>query len=153
VAKMLGSHAPSVRLLRDEIVRLPTAEPLYLAGVEDPGRDWYARGTELEGLTAVAEARPEDGPVLLLVHRPQAFHQAERHGFPLVLAGHTHGGQLALPTPGGQYNLSSLMSPYTRGLYRRNGTTMYVNRGIGVGGPALRINCPREISTIELVAG
>jgi predicted MPP superfamily phosphohydrolase len=27
---------------------------------------------------------------------------------------------------------------------------MYVNRGIGVGGPALRINCSREIATIEL---
>ena len=57
---------------------------------------------------------------------------------------------LALPTPGGRYNLARIVSPFTRGVYRKNGTTMYVNRGIGVGGPALRINCSREIATIEL---
>jgi hypothetical protein len=67
-----------------------------------------------------------------------------------VLAGHTHGGQLALPTPGGRYNLAAIMSPYTRGVYREGGTTLFVNRGLGVGGPALRLNCPREIALIEL---
>ena len=41
---------------------------------------------------------------------------------------------------------------YTHGLFRENGSAMYVNRGLGVGGPALRINCPREIATIELIA-
>jgi predicted MPP superfamily phosphohydrolase len=45
------------------------------------------------------------------------------------------------------------MSPYTRGVYRDGGTTLYVNRGLGVGGPALRINCPREIAVLELTPG
>jgi len=152
VARMLGEHAPNVRLLRDEIARLPVEWPLYLAGVEDPGRDWSARGAELEGLEVVAAQRPDDGPVVLLVHRPQVFAQAERLGFPLVLSGHTHGGQLALPLPGGQINLARVMASHTRGVYRSNGTTLYVNRGIGVGGPALRINCPREITIVELTS-
>ena len=86
------------------------------------------------------------------MHRPEAFAQAVRLGFPLVLAGHTHGGQLALPTPGGRFNLASFVTPFTRGVFREGGTTMYVNRGLGVGGPAMRINCPREIATIELAA-
>jgi len=107
---------------------------------------------EVEGLARVAAARPVDGPSLLLVHRPEVFEQAARLGFPLVLAGHTHGGQLALPTPGGRYNLARLVTPLTRGLYRSGASVLYVNRGLGFGGPPLRINCPREIASFVLEA-
>jgi predicted MPP superfamily phosphohydrolase len=153
IAEALARLAPRVRLLRDELVRLPLPAPLYLAGVEDTGRDWSARGVEIEGLAGLAAGRPADGPTLLLVHRPEAFGQAARLGFPLVLAGHTHGGQLALPTPGGRYNLARLFTPLTRGLYHSGASTLYVNRGLGVGGPPLRINCPREIASFVLEAG
>jgi hypothetical protein len=151
VARGLARFAPGLRLLRDEIARLPLPDPLYLAGVEDPGADWSARGVELPALERLAAARPADGPTLLLSHRPELFAQAARLGFPLVIAGHTHGGQLALPTPGGHWNLARVATPYTRGLFRSGETLMYVNRGLGVGGPALRLNCPREIATLELV--
>lgn len=143
--------APNLRLLRDEWVRLPLPAPLYLAGVEDPGREWAARSVKLGALERLAAERPGDGPTLLLVHRPESLGQAARLGFPLVLAGHTHGGQLALPTPRGEWNLARFVTPLTRGVFRRGDTTMYVNRGLGVGGPALRFNCPREIATIELM--
>jgi predicted MPP superfamily phosphohydrolase len=142
--------APGIRLLRNESVRLPLAEPLYLAGVEDPGQDWSARRLELPAIEKLAEERPSDGPTLLLVHRPEAFPQAARLGFPLVLAGHTHGGQLALPTPGGPWNLARIVTRFTRGVYKMGDSTLYVTRGIGVGGPALRVNCSREITTVEL---
>jgi len=142
--------APAIRLLRDEIVKLPLPENLYLAGVEDPGPDWSARGLELPAIDRLAGERPGDGPTLLLVHRPEAFPQAARHGFPLVLAGHTHGGQLALPTPGGPWNLARIVTRFTRGRYQLDGSTLYVTRGVGVGGPALRVNCSREITTLEL---
>jgi predicted MPP superfamily phosphohydrolase len=147
-----AAFAPGIRLLRDEIVRLPLPAPLYLAGIEDPGQDWSARGLELPALDRLASLRPADGPTLLLVHRPEAFAQAARLGFPLVLAGHTHGGQLALPTPGGRYNLASIVTRFTRGLYRQGDATLYVTRGLGVGGPALRVNCSREITTVRLAA-
>jgi len=153
VARGLARFAPGLRLLRDEIVRLPVAEPLYLAGVEDPGNDWSARDLELPSLRRLAEARPGDGPTLLLVHRPELFGQAARLGFPIVIAGHTHGGQLALPTPGGHLNLARIVTPFTRGLFRSGDSVLYVNRGLGVGGPALRVNCPREIASFELVPG
>jgi predicted MPP superfamily phosphohydrolase len=150
VAEGLRRLAPGMRLLRDEIVKLPLPAPLYLAGSEDPGRDWTARDLRLPSLERLAAARPDDGPTLLLVHRPQLFGQAAELGFPLVLAGHTHGGQMALPTPGGRYNLARVVTPLTRGLYRQGGSTLYVNRGLGVGGPSVRINCSREIATIAL---
>ena len=136
--------------LRGEVFRLPTDAPLYLAGIDDPGRDWSSDKLELPELERIGRSLPEDGPVLLLVHRPQAFPQAARLGFPLVLAGHTHGGQLALPLPGGRINLARMVTRFHRGLYWERDSVMYVNRGIGVAGPAIRFNCSREIATIEL---
>jgi predicted MPP superfamily phosphohydrolase len=151
VVEALREHAPGIRLLRNEYVALPVSgPPLYLAGVEDPGRGWNNRDLHLEALEELASRIPQDGPVLLLVHRPQAFPQAARLGFPLVLAGHTHGGQLALPIWNGSINLSRIMTRFTRGLYHMNGCTLYVNRGIGVAGPAVRFSCAREIATLEL---
>jgi hypothetical protein len=152
VARCLAEHAPGLRLLRGELVRLPAAAPLYLAGVDDPGRDWTGRTLDLPALGELAGRLPGDGPVVLLVHRPEAFPQAARLGFPLVLAGHTHGGQLALPGRGGRHNLARLVTRFPRGLYRDNGSLLYVNRGVGVAGPAIRFNCPREIATIELLS-
>ena len=151
VAGALRDYAPDLRLLRKELIRLPVSAPLYLAGIDDPGRDWTARGVDLPELQVLAEKMPCDGPTVLLVHRPEVFPQAARLGFPLVLAGHTHGGQLALPSLGGRFNLARLVTRYHRGLFRENGSVLYVNRGAGVAGPALRVNCPREITTIELV--
>lgn len=151
VARNLAEHARGIRLLRDDFERLPLPEPLYIAGVEDPGRDWTNRSVHLEALDRLAERLPDDGPVLLLAHRPQVFEQAAKLGFPLVLAGHTHGGQLALPFRRGRhFNLARVMTGYTRGLYQRHRTLMYVSRGIGVAGPAVRFNCAREMATIEL---
>jgi predicted MPP superfamily phosphohydrolase len=151
VAEGLQRLAPGIRLLRGEIARLPGPEPLYIAGVEDPGRDWTNRSVHLEALDTLAAQRRDDGPTLLLVHRPQAFEQAAKLGFPLVLAGHTHGGQLALPFRAGQsLNLARIMTGYTRGLFQMRASTMYVSRGVGVAGPAARFNCARELATIEL---
>jgi len=153
VADALARHAPGIRLLRDELVRLPIAEPLYLAGVEDPGGRWFERGLQVAAIDALALQCPADGPVVLLVHQPEMFHHAARQGFPLVLAGHTHGGQIALPLWGGRVNLARVMSPLTRGAYRHGASILYVNRGLGIGGPAVRIHCNREIAVLELVPG
>ena len=150
VAENLARHAPGVRLLRGEIVPLETDSPIYVAGIDDPPGVWTARDLEVPELSALAADVPSDGPTVLLVHRPELFPQAARLGFPLVLAGHTHGGQLALPLADGRHNMARLITRYARGLYREEGSLLYVNRGVGVAGPAVRINCPREIATLEL---
>jgi predicted MPP superfamily phosphohydrolase len=152
VAGALAQHAPALRLLRDELVKLPLPAPFYVAGVEDPGGRWYERGLRYGALDSLRASWPGDGPVLLLAHHPEVFEHAADLGFPLVLAGHTHGGQLALPLRGGHWNLARVMTPLTRGVFRRGATTLYVNRGLGVGGPAMRFHCSREIATIELAA-
>jgi predicted MPP superfamily phosphohydrolase len=152
VAAGLARHAPGIRLLRGDVVRLATERPLYVAGIDDPRGPWTARGLDHPELDALAARAPDDGPTVLLVHRPELFPQAARLGFPLVLAGHTHGGQLALPLAGGRHNMARLITRYARGLYGEADSLLYVNRGVGVAGPAVRVNCTREITTLELLS-
>ncbi len=138
-----------IRLLRDDWARIDVdGAPLYLLGVDDPGRLW---GEPDDGpLRKVASLVPEVPARVLLVHRPSYFPKVVELGLPLALAGHTHGGQVALPRPMHQHNISRLMTEYTRGLYESENTIMYVNRGLGVAGPPIRLNCPREIARLRL---
>ena len=108
--------APHIRILRDDITALPVNAPLYLAGVDDPGRRWHERGLRLPAIDALAKRRPDDGPTLLLAHNPEVFAHVAELAFPLVLSGHTHGGQLALPFAR-SINLAVVMTRLTRGLY------------------------------------
>ncbi len=151
VADALARYAPGLRLLRNECVRLPADAPLYLAGIEDPGRDWTEHGHGLVMMEKLAAAAPSDGPMLLLVHRPDAFAQAATLGFRLVLAGHFHGGQLALPIGDGRWNVARLLTPYHRGLYRLGEATLYVSRGVGFAGPRVRFGSRPEIALLELI--
>ena len=152
VAAGIAQHT-KIRLLRDEWVQIPIeGAHLYLVGIDDPGKGWTERDAESPALEALARDVPRDGPSVLLIHRPAFFRQAARLGFPLSLAGHTHGGQISLPPPAHHHNVSRLISRWTRGLFRDGDAYLYVNRGLGVAGPPVRINCSREIALIRLVA-
>jgi predicted MPP superfamily phosphohydrolase len=151
VASALATHAPELVLLRGGCVRLATAAPLHVAGLDDPGHDWTAAGGRLPALEELAARAPRDGPVILLVHRPDAFPQAAELGFPLVLSGHFHGGQVGIPGLAGRWNAASLFTPFHRGEHRRGDTVLYVSRGLGFAGPRVRIASPPEIGLLELV--
>ncbi len=139
----------SIRLLRDEWTALDVSgEPLYLLGIDDPGRLWGE--PDARELRRVASECPDVPARLLLVHRPNYFETIIELGLPLAIAGHTHGGQVSLPPPMHHHNLSRLMTKYTRGLFESERSLLYVNRGLGVAGPPIRLNCPREIARLRL---
>lgn len=150
VADGLARHT-GIRLLRDEweLLRVGGSE-LAIAGIEDPGQGWTERESELPALERLAGEIPDRVPSLLLAHRPSYFGQAARLGFSVVLSGHTHGGQVALPLVP-HYNPSRLISHRTRGVFHAGASTLYVSRGLGMAGLPLRINCPREIALLQLV--
>lgn len=151
VAKGLA-ELTQIRLLRDEHVLLSLrGESLWLAGVEDPGRDWNERDAEHAALPRLASAVPRDVAGVLLAHRPSWFAQAASLGFPVVLSGHTHGGQIAPPPPLVHWNVARLIARWTRGYFELGDSALYVNRGLGVVGLPVRLNCPREISLLRLV--
>lgn len=140
-----------IRLLRDEWSRVEVGDFfLCIVGVEDSGQGWTERESENPALERLAREIPDAHPCLLLCHRPSYFRQAARLGFPFVLAGHTHGGQIALPLSPHQ-NPSRIIAHWTRGLFELDGSVMYVNRGLGVAGLPVRLNCAREIAILRLV--
>ncbi len=145
----------NIQLLRDgwERIEIDDAE-LVIAGIEDSGEGWTEREFETPEMERLADEIPTEIPRLLLIHRPSLFGQASRLGFPVSLAGHTHGGQISFPPPAHHHNISRLISYWTRGLFEdeTGDCLLYVNRGLGVSGPPVRLNCAREIALHRLVS-
>jgi predicted MPP superfamily phosphohydrolase len=94
-------------------------------------------------------ARAEPGVFrLLLTHRPDAFDAAADCGFDLVLAGHTHGGQIGF---GGRSLLDYPGYPYPWGHYRKRTSQLNTSAGAGHWVP-FRLGCPAEAPVVELAA-
>jgi len=68
---------------------------------------------------------------ILLCHYPRVFDLLEPNRFDLVLAGHMHDGQIALPYPGGKIRFAHLSARYQRGVYRGPTGVMHVSPGLG----------------------
>ena len=71
----------------------------------------------------------------------------------LYCAGHTHGGQVALPLYGALITLSKYGKRYEAGLYHEKDTWLYVNRGIGMDGgfaPRVRFWSVPELTVIDI---
>ncbi len=89
-------------------------------------------------------------PTLLLSHRPEIFPRAAGRGIALTLAGHWHGGQVKLRLPGGDVSIAHLRTPYPEGLYRIDGSHLYVSRGVGTTATPVRLNAPPEVTLFRL---
>jgi hypothetical protein len=146
VAALAGAGA---RVLRnDGLVVGDAREGFALLGVEDvwATRIDPAQGPDLERALA---AVPKDLPRVLLAHNPVYFPKAAGQ-VALQLSGHTHGGQVnVLLRP------ADLVLPfgYVAGMYEREGSKLYVNRGFGTAGPPLRVGAPPEVTRVVLMAG
>jgi predicted MPP superfamily phosphohydrolase len=87
---------------------------------------------------------------LLLQHSPDVFPAAAAKGYNLLLAGHTHGGQVTVEILDQSINPARFFTPYVYGLYRKGSSAAYVTRGIGTIGIPTRIGAPPEISLLRL---
>ena len=118
-------------------------QDIWIIGVDDPVGGYDNLSRAITGI-------PEGGFKLLLSHSPAIIEEAHRARIELVLAGHTHGGQIYIPL------ISHLIvrllggKGYIAGLYRVSQTYMYVTRGIGTSILPLRAFCPPEITLIKL---
>ena len=139
------------RLLRDEVVELVHGDRrVTLAGLErHPGS---AEGRAL--LERLAAPGGDDVRVLV-AHRPDWALELPAGGrIDLVVAGHTHGGQVQLPFFGPPITLSRVPREMAGGgLHRLGGSPLYVSRGVGCergDAPRVRFNCPPEVSLLTL---
>ncbi|MBX3186039.1 MAG: metallophosphoesterase [Labilithrix sp.] len=149
-----GEGEPLVTLLRERgahvlrnqgtVIEREGAK-LYLAGTDDT---WTKRAN----LDAALEERPDGMPTVLLQHDPDRFPQAAKRDVALVLSGHTHGGQIAVPFFGRYVNASKLAHRYHIGVYKEGDATLYVHPGLGTTGPPMRLGVAPAIALITLRA-
>ncbi|MEZ0229994.1 MAG: metallophosphoesterase [Planctomycetota bacterium] len=96
---------------------------------------------------------PKDACTVFLCHWPDEIEEVAQLGADLYLAGHTHGGQVALPFYGALVTFSRYGKRYEAGLYQVGETALYVNRGIGMdglGAPRVRFCARPELAIIEV---
>lgn len=87
------------------------------------------------------------GTAVLLAHDPMRLKEAAQLDIPLVLSGHTHGGQIVLPWVGA---IAARKFPVIAGYGKRDNTSIYVSRGVGTVYVPVRLNCPPEVSILTL---
>ncbi|ANU08262.1 metallophosphoesterase [Paraurantiacibacter namhicola] len=100
------------------------AGPLAIAGVDD---DFTGRA-DLE--RTLGAARGLSGPLIILTHSPDIFPQVP-DGSGLVLAGHTHCGQIAWPWGGSPATMSRYGQRYACGVTRERGNMLVTSGGLG----------------------
>jgi uncharacterized protein len=91
---------------------------------------------------------PQAARQILLMHYPQMANGLGRR-FDLILAGHSHGGQIRLPFLGAIV-LPNGVRPYEHGFYETPGGPLYVNAGIGTYRIPFRWNCRPELTLITI---
>ena len=126
---------------------------LQIAGVDDP--NWTKHYPQSSFNTDLKKALAGTDPAkftLLLSHSPGILPAAAAEGIPLILCGHTHGGQIKIPLLGAPTTASGkLFDPLVQGLYKEDNTLLYINRGLGISGLPLRFLSPPEAAFIRLV--
>jgi predicted MPP superfamily phosphohydrolase len=124
---------------------------IELVGVDDP----HVRRDRYDDVTG--PATPGADLSLGVVHAPyhRVVDRMAADGFPLVLAGHTHGGQLRVPFYGALVSNCDLDPRRARGLSRHtDATLLHVSAGLGTSPyTPVRFACPPEATLLTLVAG
>ncbi len=159
---VLGNH--DVRI-NDEA---RTRQALTDAGLIDLGKRWemvvhagsplLLAGNELPWFKPAADLRqtPEkvngERPLrIVLSHSPDQLGWARDHDCDLMLAGHTHGGQIRIPGIGPILSPSLYGSRHASGTFYYEPTVLHVSRGIA-GTRPLRLNCPPEVAHLVCTA-
>jgi predicted MPP superfamily phosphohydrolase len=128
-----------IEILRDARTRLTIrGEPIDLIGI----RYWTTKGRDIASVARGA------GPTsILLAHNPARLKEAAELSLPLMLSGHTHGGQIVLPGLGA---LAARNFPIVAGTGSRDRTLAFVSRGVGTVYVPIRLNCPPEVALLTL---
>jgi hypothetical protein len=150
VLAVLGNHdddrdmpaalaAKGFTVLRDARTRLTLrGEAVDFAGI----RFWTYKVVDLAHVLRGAVPL-----TFLLAHTPKRLLEAQQLAVPAVISGHTHGGQIVLPGIGA---VAAREFPVIAGLAQRQGTSIFVSRGVGTVYVPVRINCPPEVALLTL---
>lgn len=152
---VLGNHdsicmaprmeAMDIRMLFNECEPITRGgQVIFLAGVDDP--HFY----RADDIPKAAAAIPQGAYSILLSHTPETYDEAARHGFDLMLSGHTHGGQLCLPGGIPIKLEAALPRAMGAGAWNYRGLAGYTSVGTGTSLLPVRLNCPAEVTLHRL---
>ncbi len=101
----------------------------------------------LQGLNA-------SNPTILMAHDPTFWDKHVRGQLPIdvMLSGHTHGGQVGVHIMGEDLSFARMVYKQWAGMYYDRDQILYVNRGIGMVGPPIRLAIEPEITLFTLTS-
>ena len=143
-----------VTVLSNEYVPLSRGgDRILLAGIDDP--NGFADQKTPEELAGELRGAEPDAFWMLLAHRNNYFEKEySLLGADLVISGHGHGGLIRLPFTDGLVSVErSLFPSYTAGFYEKNGSALFVTRGLGNSGPTFRLFNRPEVAVVTLRRG
>lgn len=136
-------EAAAITVLSNDAVRIG---PIAVGGLDDD----YTGQANLP--RTLARQREVGGVPILLSHSPDPFPELPA-GPTLMLAGHTHCGQIRLPLIGALVTMSDYGNRYACGLVREGGRTLIVGAGAGTSILPLRLGAVPDMWLIRLVPG
>ena len=119
----------------------PLRPGTWVAGLDDPSSGQPDLKAALRGI-------PPGAYTIVMFHAPAYFDEIAGR-IPLVLAGHTHGGQVRIPLMR-PFWLPRGSGRFLAGWYEENGSRMYVSRGIGTSNLPIRFLCRPELPIITV---
>jgi predicted MPP superfamily phosphohydrolase len=122
------------------------AELTPIGGDPDRTLRVYTEQATARAVRTVSRLRRPGAFPVLLAHHPHAVEPAAAAGLPLVLSGHSHGGQVMLTDHVGA---GPLRFRYWNGVHRLGRTTLSICNGVGSWFP-LRVNAPAEVVHVTL---
>ncbi len=131
-----------IQVLRNEIKVLPGE--LQILGIDDPISHRRVDLPKPDFAGLLKRLDPEK-PSIFLYHRPIRFDEVAASGVGLQLSGHTHGPQFFPMIP-----ITMFLYPRYRGLYQEKESFLYVSRGVGTGGPPMRLGSRPELVHFQL---
>jgi hypothetical protein len=134
-----------IRVLLNETEILTRGEErIHLAGIDD------AHFYRVDNIEKAAAGIPDGALSILLSHTPEIYRQAAHAGFGLILAGHTHGGQICLPGSIPITLDSTLPRRLGAGAWKYHDMIGYTSVGAGSSIIPVRLNCRPEITLHHL---
>jgi uncharacterized protein len=135
--------AAGARVLVNDALRLPPPhDDVALAGLDEP---WTGRPDPGRAFAACGDAAVR----IAVAHAPEAVPHVQGFGAALLLCGHTHGGQIALPS-GPVVVHGPLGRRWPAGLHDADGVPLFVSRGIGAVDLPLRAFAPADVTLFEI---
>ncbi|MCG3691628.1 metallophosphoesterase [Aliarcobacter butzleri] len=117
-------------------------EIIHLAGLPDR----FSKFFKIKREEKVVEDFLKNSPSIFISHQPKDYKIALNSNSNLFLCGHTHGGQI-YPF----HYLVKLVQPFLAGLFYKNKTAIYINKGLGTWGVDFRFKADAEVTILKLI--